>query len=149
MKTFYLVDYENGPNRCMIGCEFLKATDTVMIFYSDATPNIKLDAFVETSTAKLMTKRTTKGEKDDQNIDKLITSYMGYLIGSQKPEDIEIVIVSNDRGYDKIISFWKEENEKLRISRRAQILKSILFENYAATLQGIRPSIPIPNPGST
>ena len=47
-----------------------------------------------------------------------IVSYMGYLLGKNEGKGIEIVIISKDKDYDNLITFWKD---KAKISRKQKI----------------------------
>ena len=54
-----------------------------------------------------------------ESVDKHLVSYLGYLLGFHGKQDA-YVIVSNDTGYDNIISFWKNEGY-INIYRKSAI----------------------------
>ena len=51
-------------------------------------------------------------------MDKYLVSYLGYLVAENKAE--ELIIVSNDKGFDRIIKFWQSES-RAKVSRVAKL----------------------------
>lgn len=67
-------------------------------------------------------------EVGKNSLDFYISSYLGYLIGKNNNSDY--TIVSQDKGYDNVIEFWKTQgievkkiNTKPEVERKRRILK--------------------------
>ena len=130
IKTYYLIDYENVGSEGFKGCEKLRETDIIHLFYTDNSRKIDLDIINDHGESKLVTHKVPTG---NQSADMHLGSYLGYLIGKEctgQDEECKIVVISKDTGFDHIIEFWKaEENVKnLKSSRpnnqRIRIQKS-------------------------
>lgn len=106
MKTCYLIDFENVNDVVSLkGCQNFTASDEVHIFYTDNVPHINL----EITFGDAMEKRH-KVMAGSQSIDMHIATFLGNHIIELHDNNKEIpsyVIVSKDRGYDNIVSFWK------------------------------------------
>ena len=101
-----LVDLENVHAKGALGAEFLNKTDDVILFYSQAAPNMEthyLNLMAENcgklSAIKLKTARKNA-------LDFYIASYIGALLGSGY--DGEIAIVSTDNGFLSIKEYWEQ-----------------------------------------
>jgi len=102
IKTYYLIDYENVGSEGFKGCEKLRETDIIHLFYTDNSRKIDLDII---------------------NDHMHLGSYLGYLIGKEctgQDEECKIVVISKDTGFDHIIEFWKAE-KNVKISRNEKI----------------------------
>lgn len=121
MKTFYLVDYENVASKGLAGCDSLGKSDHIIIFYTDSNKTIDLDVVAHHGKAKLKLRKVSGG---NQILDYHICSYIGYLLGKHKIEKTRVVIVSNDKDYDKVIRFWQQE-KNANVSRNLKINKSV------------------------
>lgn len=114
--SYYLIDFENVRTDGVRSLTDLKCGDTVAIFYSEQCKNITLDV-IENLTRQgvqiccYQAKLGTKNALDFQ-----LSSYLGYIIGKGNPGE-DYYIVSNDKGYDCICDFWKDQGESIiRIS---------------------------------
>jgi len=108
MQILFLVDYENvGPDG-LKGIDSLSQNDEVTVFYSFKSTNLTWDLHekINRSKAKFILKKVHVGHKDA--LDFQLSSYAGYLLSKLKEND-EVVIISNDKGYDNVIRFWKDE----------------------------------------
>ena len=120
IKTYYLIDYENVGSEGFKGCEKLRETDIIHLFYTDNSRKIDLDIINDHGEAKLVTHKVPTG---NQSADMHLGSYLGYLIGKEctgQDEECKIVVISKDTGFDHIIEFWKAE-KNVKISRNEKI----------------------------
>ena len=120
IKTYYLIDYENVGSEGFKGCEKLRGTDIIHLFYTDNSRKIDLDIINDHGESKLITHKVPTG---NQSADMHLGSYLGYLIGKEctgQDEECKIVVISKDTGFDHIIEFWKAE-ENVKISRNEKI----------------------------
>ena len=120
IKTYYLIDYENVGSEGFKGCEKLRETDIIHLFYTDNSRKIDLDIINDHGESKLVTHKVPTG---NQSADMHLGSYLGYLIGKEctgQDEECKIVVISKDTGFDHIIEFWKAE-ENVKISRNEKI----------------------------
>ena len=123
VEMYYLVDYENVHEKGLVGCDKLKKTDHMYIFYTENAKNVTLDVYGNHGKAELIVKKVPTG---NQSLDIHLISYLGYLIGINEGKQVEYVIVSNDTGYDRISKFWKKE-KGIAVSRRVQIAEKKLM----------------------
>ena len=120
IKTYYLIDYENVGSEGFKGCEKLRETDIIHLFYTDNSRKIDLDIINDHGKSKLITHKVPTG---NQSADMHLGSYLGYLIGKEcagQDEEYKIVVISKDTGFDHIIEFWKAE-KNVKISRNEKI----------------------------
>lgn len=109
---YYLIDFENvNTAKALKGFANLDANDKVVIFYTEGA---KIDLNLIDGINFLL----KKVEPGDQSLDKYLVSYLGYLIA--KDESAEFFVVSNDKGFDRIIKFWASENNA-KVSRVAKL----------------------------
>ena len=120
IKTYYLIDYENVGSEGFKGCEKLRETDIIHLFYTDNSRKIDLDIINDHGESKLVTHKVPTG---NQSADMHLGSYLGYLIGKEcagQDEECKIVVISKDTGFDHIIEFWKTEKD-VKVSRNEKI----------------------------
>ena len=119
METHYLIDYENDGKNGLKGCEKLTSSDFIHLFYTDNSKNTTLDIFTNHGKAELDIKKVPAG---DQSLDKHLIAYLGYLVGKNANIQTEYVIISSDKGYDKVCEFLREEcGNSISVSRRSTI----------------------------
>lgn len=116
-KTYYLIDFENVNEVGLAGCEQLKSTDYIHLFYTDHTRKINLDLCANHGNARLFLHKAPAGK---QSLDMHLVSYLGYLIGRNHGRSYSYIIISKDTDYDSLIKFWKEKYH-VRVSRKAGI----------------------------
>lgn len=119
MKTYYLIDYENVGSNGLLGCEKLNKTSHVHIFYTNNSKKIDLDIFYKHGDAKIVIHKVPSGK---QSLDLHISSFIGYILGSNIKKNFDCVIISKDTDYDNIIDFWFRE-KKIKITRMKNISK--------------------------
>ena len=101
--NYYLIDYKNLKNIGII--KNIQKGDTVICFYSSVCVNMNLD-LIEHITSKGATFTCQKVMNGTKNaLDFQLSSYLGSLI-SKKSSNVNFHIVSNDKGYDYLCSYW-------------------------------------------
>ena len=124
IKTYYLIDYENVGSEGFKGCEKLRETDIINLFYTDNSRKIDLDIINDHGESKLITHKVPTG---NQAADMHLGSYLGYLIGKEctgQDEEYKIVVISKDTGFDHIIEFWKTEKQLNEQSEKQSVKQS-------------------------
>lgn len=119
METHYLIDYENDGKNGLKGCEKLTGSDFIHLFYTDNSKNTTLDIFTNHGKAELYIKKVPVGA---QSLDKHLIAYLGYLVGKNANIQAKYVIISSDKGYDKVCEFLRNEcGNSISVSRRNMI----------------------------
>lgn len=113
IKTVYLVDFENTHDAGMVGYDNLDSNDEIIIFY---TVFNKVKPSYGMSNCNVQYELVSEGK---QSVDMHIISYIGYMAGVYG-EKCNIVIISIDRGYDRIIKYWRNKTN-INIIRRQSI----------------------------
>lgn len=138
--TTYLIDYENVKN--LKGIKELSADDRVVIFYSDKANSLTFETHREilSSAAQIEYKFVTVGSQNA--LDFQLSSYLGYLINTDADTNRKYVIVSQDKGFKFVASFWEsEKNLKIALNTNLggtqQISES---ENVEPVKQALRDS---------
>ena len=106
--NYFLVDYENVRTDGIKDLKGVQEGDVMVVFYSENCKSITLDVLDSIISLKLKyssfkVKVGTKNALDFQ-----LTSYLGYLIG-QGGMDTNYYIVSDDKGFEVVADFWKEQ----------------------------------------
>lgn len=114
METFYLIDFENVHNEGIKNIDKLSREDHVHIFSTQNALNIRQDVFWLNGDIQSHLAPVRK-----QSLDMHLVSYLGHLLGIHGKQ-CAYVIVSKDKDYDNIISFWKQEGY-INISRKSEI----------------------------
>ena len=103
---YYLLDYENVNSSGLDGLDELSADSRIVLFYTRNSSKIDL------GSVNML--RGMKGELSiievhhgKQALDIQLASYLGYLIGTE-PKDTEYYIISKDKGYRNVQSFWPD-----------------------------------------
>ena len=122
METYYLIDFENVHNDGISNIENITKEEHVHIFSTPNATNIRQDIFWLKGDIKSHIVPACK-----QSLDMHLVSYLGYLIGIHGKQCTYIVI-SNDRDYDNIINFWKDEGYQ-NISRMEKLPESVSEQN--------------------
>lgn len=130
-----LVDYENVSMKDGLkGIEYLNVKDRLIIFYSQCCPKIRRDCMEAILSAGCffqvyMLKRTGKNA-----LDFYIAAECGYV---SHTGESEIAIISNDKGFDALIDFFKlkTETQDIQLIRVANIEKALMGLNSPADSQ--------------
>lgn len=100
MSTYYLVDFENLHEDGLDITSGANASDYIYVFFTSNSPKISLDALAN-QKAMLKILHVPAGK---QSLDMSLSSFLGSLVQNRENK---YVIVSDDTGYDCVISFWK------------------------------------------
>ncbi|MBQ9628824.1 MAG: diguanylate cyclase [Synergistaceae bacterium] len=115
-RNYYLVDYENVKNHAFNGLENMSGHDEICIFYSDnalGSFTVELHNQMNASKAKIITRKASVGTKNA--LDFQLAAYLGELITQNKGTHSNYFIVSNDKGYESLISFGRERNVNVEL----------------------------------
>ena len=112
-ETYYLVDFENVGLKGLEGAEQLGAQDHVHLFSTSNAPKINTATLAHFNRTNLMVHEVPV---KSQSVDMHLVSFLGFLLGCLDPIP-GIVILSNDKDYDNIIQFWKNERD-INVTRR-------------------------------
>lgn len=101
----YLVDFENVTSAGISGIQRLTKEDKVYIFYTVNAANMSFAAHLNllSSPAEVIYYNVSSGGKNA--LDFQLSSFLGYLIS--KGEDKSFCIISNDKGFEYVKSFWE------------------------------------------
>lgn len=120
METYYLIDYENVGGDGLAGCDKLKKTDHIIIFFTQNANKIDMREIANHGEAELRMIEVPAGK---QSADIHIGSYLGYLAGVNKGQGCSVVIVSKDKDFDNVAKFWTGATQ-VKASRIKQIKAS-------------------------
>ena len=104
-ETYYLIDFENVGLKGLEGAQKLTAQDHVHLFSTRNAPKFTTAVLANFNGTNLQVHEVPA---KSQSIDMHLVSYLGYLLGTIKP-DRNFVILSNDTDYDDIVQFWQTE----------------------------------------
>lgn len=124
--AIYLIDFENVTSAGISGIQKLTKDDKVYIFYTVNASNMSFAAHMNllSSPAEVIYYNVTSGGKNA--LDFQLSSFLGYLIS--RGEDKDFCIISNDRGYDHVKSFWEKSGlaSGISINSAPSINRSLL-----------------------
>ncbi len=109
---YYLVDFENVRTDGIKDLKGVKEGDTMVVFYSENCKSTTLDVLNSILTLKLKYSGFKVNVGTKNALDFQLTSYLGYLIG-QGNQDARYHIVSDDKGFEVVAKFWKEQKKLL------------------------------------
>lgn len=111
--TKYLVDFENVKCDGLTGIDKLSKNDIVYIFYSINADRItfELHNMINSSLATIRFYNVPVGTKNA--LDFQLATYLGYMISENKKD--EFVIVTKDKDYSVVVSFWQKMNANVTI----------------------------------
>lgn len=110
----YLVDFENVSSAGISGIQKLTKEDKVYIFYTVNASNMSFAAHLNllSSPAEVVYYNVASGGKNA--LDFQLASFLGYLICQGK--DKKFCIISNDRGFEYVKTFWERNGVAADIS---------------------------------
>ena len=105
MSNCYFIDFENVRNSGLSNLKGLDKDDLIFHFYTSDTDTITLNNIdlLNNSGCRYELIKVPAGS---QSLDRHLISFAGYAIGIHGNK-FDYIIVSKDKGYDCIISFWK------------------------------------------
>lgn len=110
----YLIDFENVGSDGLCGTEQLTENDNVIIFYSTNSGKIsmKMHQCICTSRANFKYFEISAGGKNA--LDFQLSTFLGFLLA--KSENEEFFIISKDRGFQHVITFWENRMNECGIN---------------------------------
>ena len=106
-RRIYLVDFENVGTEGIDHADALGKEDFVHLFCTRNSAKICPSILAGFNSTNLITHVVPQG---DQSVDMHIVTYLGFMLGKKNPGDV-FVIISKDKDYDNVITFWKEEHD--------------------------------------
>ena len=79
IKTYYLIDYENVGSEGFKGCDKLRETDIIHLFYTDNSRKIDLDIINDHGEAKLVTHKVPTGNQSSDMQEEIILNELIYV----------------------------------------------------------------------
>ena len=107
MANCFFIDFENVHNAGLSNLNRLSKDDLFFIFYTANAESITLDniSLLNKSCCRYDLIKVPAGS---QSLDMHLISYVGYAVGILGNK-YYYVVISKDKDYDNIISFWKEK----------------------------------------
>ena len=141
--TYYLVDIENVGNS-WIDYIVQKTDARVCLFFTVPCPSISYTNLAAVLNA-CSEVRCFQCDPGSNAVDFQLVSYLGYLISSSADCN-NFVILSNDKGFDCVCSFWNRQGRRVeRQSLRTQVLLPEINPTVKATSQPNIPNQPVPD----
>ncbi|MCM1297189.1 MAG: PIN domain-containing protein [Muribaculaceae bacterium] len=137
----YLIDYEN--TKILSGINKLSAEDRAVIFYSKNANTLTFDTLhlIQSSVAQIEYKCVDAGGKNA--LDFQLSSYLGYIVRQNENSNAKIFIVSKDKGFNYLVSFWKAE-KGLQIKLLPEISgKTVAADGNASELESALKKCPL------
>lgn len=106
----FLIDYENVRDNGLKGVEYLDCKDHVILFYSDVSKNIRNDNISNIINSNCEFELIHLNHTGKNALDYYIALRTGELYSNGKDY---FIIVSNDKGFDAIIEYYKNKNIKI------------------------------------
>ena len=104
----YLIDYENTKGAGLEGLEELTAEDTVYLFYSENANTLTFRLHARINECKARFHFVDVGVGSRNALDFQLSTWLGYLICKGLGQKQYFYIVSKDKGFGSVCSFWKE-----------------------------------------
>ena len=135
---YYLLDYENVNASGLDGIGELSSDCRIVLFYTKNSSKIDLGVFnmLRNMEAEMSIIEVHHGK---QALDIQLASYLGYLIGTE-PADTEYFIISKDKGYRNVQSFWPDRRIVLcrNLSPESEIVDEPAPEKKTSSRSGSR-----------
>lgn len=112
---YYIVDFENVNTHGLNGIENISEDDTVCIFYSDFANSISIDHHFAISQSKADISFQKVDVSGRNSLDFQLVSYLGYVLCENKEKDIEFFIVTKDRAFKSIPTYWKDKGYNISV----------------------------------
>lgn len=137
-RKIYLVDSENVSCEWLALCPKLGSRDNIVLFYTEKSPFISYPNLVRILPylEKLELVQCYMGPNA---LDFQMCTYLGAKLA--KPTKTEYFIVSNDRGYQPVVKFWKDRGRLISQINHAGLMR-LTAENKQKTL-GKQPTKPV------
>ncbi len=113
--TYYLIDYENVKTHGLDGISGLGREDSVCLFYSENADTLTFGLHRRLSEAKaeIQYQKVETGTKNA--LDFQLSSYLGYLISENRDRNARFYIVTKDKGFGALVSYWSRRDVPVKI----------------------------------
>ena len=113
--TYYLIDYENVKTHGLDGISSLGREDSVCLFYSENADTLTFGLHRRLSEAKadIQYQKVETGTKNA--LDFQLSSYLGYLISENRDRNARFYIVTKDKGFGALVSYWSRRDVPVKI----------------------------------
>lgn len=112
---YYIVDFENVNTHGLNGIENVAEGDAVCIFYSDFANSISIDHHFAISQSKADISFQKVDVTGRNSLDFQLVSYLGYILCENKGKDTEFFIVTKDRAFESIPTYWGNKGYKISV----------------------------------
>lgn len=102
------------------GLDKLTKNDIVYLFYSKNTPHLPMELVKTINECKALIE-PIKSDIGKNAMDFIIATFLGYKVHEYGTRD-NYFILSKDKGYQPLVSFWEDWNAKL-VSSLLQVVK--------------------------
>ncbi len=112
MSKKYFIDSENVGDSWIDLLDTASEEDEILVFYTEKSPNMKYNNLIKLKQAP---RDVTFMEccAGSNALDFQLSTELGYQV--HDIGDTEFIIVSNDTGYDAVVTYWRER--RIRIKR--------------------------------
>ena len=109
----FFIDFENVHSEELKHVSGAKEGDEITLFHSNSCKSVTLEALdvITKLGCRFKCQKVSSGTKNA--LDFQLTSQLGYTIATSAAND-EYFIVSKDKGYDCLASYWKQKNRKVQ-----------------------------------
>ena len=113
--TYYLIDYENVKTHGLDGISGLGREDSVCLFYNENADTLTFGLHRRLSEAKaeIQYQKVETGTKNA--LDFQLSSYLGYLISENRDRNARFYIVTKDKGFGALVSYWSRRDVPVKI----------------------------------
>ena len=113
--AYYLIDYENVKTHGLDGISGLGREDSVCLFYSENADTLTFGLHRRLSEAKaeIQYQKVETGTKNA--LDFQLSSYLGYLISENRDRNARFYIVTKDKGFGALVSYWSRRDVPVKI----------------------------------
>ncbi|MDR0519046.1 MAG: hypothetical protein LBG82_03220, partial [Clostridiales Family XIII bacterium] len=119
-----MIDFENVQQHGLVGAERLPESDHIFIFLPKNMKSASLELLdmVTRISAKVEIIKTTGAGAN--YLDFQLVTFLGALIAREQAE--HFIIVSNDKGFDAAIDFWKRQPLDILVGRYKNISVALI-----------------------
>ncbi len=130
----YFIDSENVNEVWVNILNILKPEDIIFLFYTDNSAHISCARAVELINIGAKRIKGIRCKEGNNGLDFQMVTQLGAVI-SKEPK-CEYILVSNDNGFDAVVSYWKQKGYNIRREK----------SSYCVSLQIPDPNKPVQKP---
>lgn len=127
----YFIDSENVNEVWVNILNILKPEDIIFLFYTDNSAHISCARAVELINIGAKRIKGIRCKEGNNGLDFQMVTQLGAVI-SKEPK-CEYILVSNDNGFDAVVSYWKQKGYNIRREK----------SSYCVSLQISDPNKPV------